>query len=152
MTPKDIVASWFSRNSDDLHADMVSWIEDNFWRCYKWVRSHQIPGITSFALLRNGLTHLKASKTKTHFCVLLYNGFLPYVVSEHRIEFAKAVAFHGMTLADATNVCYDERIDGIMTYTDDVSQSVTKEEVEREDLRPFVQTADAQRYSDIVRS
>uniref|UniRef100_A0A8R1DG42 Cytoplasmic dynein 2 heavy chain 1 n=1 Tax=Caenorhabditis japonica TaxID=281687 RepID=A0A8R1DG42_CAEJA len=152
VTPQDIVASWIDRNSEDLHADMPSWIEELFWKSYKWVKLNQIAGITNYALLRNGLTHLKASKTKTHFAILLFNGFLPYVVPEKRIDFAKSVIFQGMILPDPTNVCYDDRTDGIMTYSDDVSQSVTKEQVEREDMRPFVQTADAQRYSDIISS
>lgn len=150
VTPKDIVASWLVKTTEDLHADMPSWIEEHFWRCLKWVRSHKISGITSFAILKNGLTHLKASKTKTQFLVLLFNGFLPTVTPENRQEFAKGVVFQGMSVPDPKNICYDERIDGIMSYTDDVSQNVTKEEVEREDLRPFVQTADTQRYSDIV--
>ncbi|CAI2310079.1 unnamed protein product [Caenorhabditis sp. 36 PRJEB53466] len=152
VTPKEIVASWMTKNAEDLHEQMNSWVEEHFWKCYRWVRANQIPGITNFALLKNGLTHLKASKTSVHFCVLLFNGFVPYVLPEKRIEFAKGVAFSGMALPDATNVCYSERIDGIQTYADDVSQSVSKEEVEREDLRPFVLTADAQRYSDIIAS
>ncbi|KAF1768244.1 hypothetical protein GCK72_000056 [Caenorhabditis remanei] len=152
VTPQDIVASWLSSNSEDLHGDLAQWIEDNFWKTFKWVKSHQIPGITNFALLKNGLTHLKSSKTKTQFLTLLYNGFMPYVLPDQRGELAKGVVFQGISVPDPKNVCYDERTDSIMTYTDDVSQSVTKEEVEREDLRPFVQTADIQRYSDIISS
>uniref|UniRef100_A0A1I7UMZ6 Cytoplasmic dynein 2 heavy chain 1 n=1 Tax=Caenorhabditis tropicalis TaxID=1561998 RepID=A0A1I7UMZ6_9PELO len=151
VTPQEIVSSWLHQNSEDLHADVATWIEDNFWKTLKWVKGHQIPGISNFALLKNGLTHLKGAKTKTQFLVLLFNGFQPYVPPDQRSELAKLV-FQGITVADSKNICYDERIDGIMTYTDDVTQSVTKEEMEREDLRPFVQTADIQRYSDIISS
>ncbi|PIC50086.1 hypothetical protein B9Z55_000113 [Caenorhabditis nigoni] len=152
VTPQGIVESWLAKNSEDVHAETATWLESHFWRCFKWVQTKQIPGITSFALLKNGLTHLKSAKTKTHFLVLLFNGFMPYVVPESRDEFAKSVVFQGITVADPKNICYDERVDGIMTYSDEVTQNVTKEEVEREDLRPFVQTADIQRYSDIIGS
>ncbi|CAI5438007.1 unnamed protein product [Caenorhabditis angaria] len=152
VSPKDVIKSWLASDSDNLHAEMSSWIDEYFWKCLKYARSNQLPGITYFALLRNGLTHLRVSKSKTQFLVFLFNGFAPYIVPEKRADFAKSVVFQGMPLADPSNICYDDRIDGLVTYTDDVSQSVTKEEVEREDLRPFVLTADAQKYSDIVSS
>ncbi|CAB3410628.1 unnamed protein product [Caenorhabditis bovis] len=152
VSPHDIVASWLSSNSEDVHAELASWIDEHFFRCFKWARTNQIGGISSFGLLRNGLTHLRASKTKTHFLVLLYNGLVPFVVDEKKADFAKSVVFQGISVPDPKNICYDDRIDGIMTYMDYVSQAVTKEEIEREDLRPFVLTADAQRYTDVVGS
>ncbi|CAD6190911.1 unnamed protein product [Caenorhabditis auriculariae] len=152
VSPEQIVSAWLRSNKDEMHADMASWIENFFFKSFKWARSNAIPEVTSYAILKNGLTHLKNAKAKLHFQLLLYTGLAPMVLEEKRQELAKTVIFQGVTLPDSQNpqnIYYDDRLDTLMSFTDDTSQDIRKEDVEREEFRPFVLTADAQRYRDL---
>ncbi|VDM42915.1 unnamed protein product [Toxocara canis] len=154
MDAKEIVKRWM-KEDDDAHTDMQQWIDENLYRCLKWIwdkNDYEIK-ISRTATVQNALCHLRGVTSRQEFLVGLYRGLASNLSEESRTLFARDVVFSGITLPDPgspSNVCYDSRLGSLISYTDDTAITVTVEQMQHEERRPYILTAAAQANRDTI--
>uniref|UniRef100_A0A914XX81 Cytoplasmic dynein 2 heavy chain 1 n=1 Tax=Panagrolaimus superbus TaxID=310955 RepID=A0A914XX81_9BILA len=145
----------YLKNAAESNPNLKDWIEEKLKSAFKWTLEHLNKEINSskVGILENILSQIYECRSENEFLVGLLRGLTPYCNAEQRQRLVEEIIFPGISLPDKKNplnIYCDRRTDSLISFTDDFGITVKLEEMQNNNLRPFILTARAQAAKDTI--
>uniref|UniRef100_A0AC35UGI5 Dynein heavy chain n=1 Tax=Rhabditophanes sp. KR3021 TaxID=114890 RepID=A0AC35UGI5_9BILA len=104
-------------------------------------------------ILENVTSSMHNCKNVNDFRVRLFRSLIPFLPAQDLFEFATTIVFNGSALHDPKNpwnVCYDDRIDSLISYTDDLGIELKEEDIRRGQQIPLILTSAVQAKAETI--
>uniref|UniRef100_A0A0N5CE75 Cytoplasmic dynein 2 heavy chain 1 n=1 Tax=Strongyloides papillosus TaxID=174720 RepID=A0A0N5CE75_STREA len=148
-----VIRSWIDKNKDNLPEIIDDWMTDIFIPTIEYVLTKKNEfSASKISIIENGLSSLHKVKTKNDFIVRIFRSLLAFVSQKEWHEFSgKVFSDIGvLDLKNLWNVCYEDRTDSIITYSDDLGMGMREDDLRKEFEFPYILTSYAQSRKDIV--
>uniref|UniRef100_A0AAF5DHG2 Cytoplasmic dynein 2 heavy chain 1 n=1 Tax=Strongyloides stercoralis TaxID=6248 RepID=A0AAF5DHG2_STRER len=148
-----VIKSWLDKYKGDLPEIIDDWIKDIFYPIIEYIflkKSEFLP--TKISVIENALSSLYKVKTKNDFIVRIFRSLLAFVPQKDWHEFSEKI-FSSVGFLDPKNpwnVCYDDKTDSIISYTDDLGMGIKEDELKKELEFPYILTSYAQSRRDTL--
>uniref|UniRef100_A0A0N4ZU30 Cytoplasmic dynein 2 heavy chain 1 n=1 Tax=Parastrongyloides trichosuri TaxID=131310 RepID=A0A0N4ZU30_PARTI len=148
-----VIKAWIQKHKEELSETIDDWIKEHLNPAIEYALTKRTIFYPSkISIIENVLSSLYKVKTKNDFMVRTFRSLLPFIPEKDWNDFGNKF-LSGISLFDPRNpwnICYDDKTDSVISYTDDLGFGIKEEELRKDFNFPYILTSYAQSRKDIM--